>query len=361
MAVSSQNKIVSIHKCMFNKFIINKDNLINNIKQVAKQNPNSKICAMVKANAYGVGVNQVVKIIDDYVDFYGVACFFEAKNLSKLTKNKILIVGALEKEKINSQFSYTCSSLEDVLFLKYLNKKINVHLKVNSGMNRFGFGSINDFSMALKEIKFSKLNLEGVYTHFATDDDFVNVQMENFNKFLSIVKEKNFNPLIHADNSAVSLKHNHNLDMVRIGFNLFNSNKSGFKSVVEIKSKIVAINKVKKGELVGYNYKCVANKDTKIAIIPIGYADGFSTKLIGFNLIVGNVGCKVLNVCMDCFMLDITDLSIKKGTEVPILNLTNSLENYSKYLGVSEYEVLTNFSCIRANRLISSSNRENKQ
>ena len=346
---------------MFNKFVINKDNLINNIKQVAKQNPNSKICAMVKANAYGVGVNQVVKIIDDYVDFYGVACFFEAKNLSKLTKNKILIVGALEKEKINSRFSYTCSSLEDVLFLKYLNKKINIHLKVNSGMNRFGFVSINDFSMALKEIKFSKLNLEGVYTHFATDDDFVNVQMENFNKFVSIVKEKNFNPLIHADNSAVSLKHNHNLDMVRIGFNLFVLNNGLHKAVAEIKTRVVQINYVKKGELVGYGYKALADKDKKIAVVPVGYADGFSTNLIGFYLIINNVKCKVVNVSMDCFMVDVSNLNIKKGTEVPILNKDNTLKNYAKFLKISEYEVLTNFSRLRADKLISSSNRENKQ
>lgn len=346
---------------MFNRFIINKDNLINNIKQVAKQNPKSKICAMVKANAYGVGVNQVVKIIDKYTDFYGVACFFEAKNLAKLTKKKILIIGALEKANINKRFSYSCSSLEDVRFLKYLNKKINIHLKVNSGMNRFGFSSLQDFSKAIKEIKYSKLNLEGVYTHFATDDSFVNVQMENFNKFIKTVKENNLFPIIHADNSAVNLKFKHGLSMVRIGFNLYNLNNNSFKSVVEIYSKIVQINNIKKGDLVGYNYNFVANENMKVAIVPVGYADGFSIKNIGLKLVVENVSCKVLNVCMDCFMLDVTNLDVKKGTEVPILNNINSLSVYAKHLGISKYEVLTNFSFIRANKLISPFNWKHKQ
>lgn len=352
MGASSQKKKVSIHKCMFNKFIISKDNLINNIKQVAKLNPKSKICAMVKANAYGVGVNHVVKILDDYVDFYGVACFFEAQHLKRLTKKKILIVGPIEKNKTTNRFSYTCSSLEDVRFLKYLNKKLNIHLKINTGMNRFGFSSLEEFKLALKEIKQSKLNLEGVFTHFATDDSFVTTQMQEFLKIITIVKENKFFPIIHADNSLVNLKFNHNLNMVRIGFNLYNLYCNNFKSVVEIKSKIVQINKVKKGDLVGYNYKCVASKDMKVAIIPIGYADGFSTKLIGFNLLIDGTPCKVLNVCMDCFMLDIANLNLKKGSEIYILNNSNSLTRYSKYLDISEYEVLTNFSFMRADKIV---------
>jgi len=345
---------------MFNNFIVDKNNLINNVKQVAKLNPKSKICAMVKADAYGVGASTVVKVIDSYVDFYGVACFFEAEKIKKLTKKKILIVGSLEKNNIKGRYSYTCSSLHDVRFLKYLNKKINIHLKVNSGMNRFGFSSITEFNLAIQEIKHSKLNLEGVYTHFATDDKFVNNQMEIFNEFLKIVKQNKIFPIIHTDNSAVNLKYNHNFNMVRIGFNLFNLNSKDFKSVVLIKSKVVQINNVKKGALVGYNYKCVAVNDMQVAIVPLGYADGFSTKYIGLSINVNNVECKVLNVCMDCFMLDVTNLNIKKGTEVPILNNINSLTHYAKYSGFSEYEVLTNFSHIRASRLISTSYSENK-
>ena len=104
------------------------------------------------------------------------------------------------------------------------------------------------------------------------------------------------------------------------------------------------------------SFVCVALKDLIVAVVPIGYSDGFSVRNIGLMLDVCNVKCKVLNVCMDCFMLDVTDLNVKKGTEISILNEINSLSVYAKHLNISEYEVLTNFSSIRAEKLISTSN-----
>ena len=337
---------------MFNSYIVNKQNLINNIKQVAKLNPNSKICAMVKANAYGVGTDVVVPILNEFVDFYGVACFFEAKKLFKITNKKILIFGSIEQSCVDEKFSYTCSSLEDVMFLKGLNKRINIHLKINTGMNRFGFKYVGEFKKALKEILKSKLKLEGVYTHFATVDSYVETQMKKFLIFKNLVSKYFKDVIYHTDNSMVNLNKNHNLNMVRVGYNLFLNSSGQFKPVCKINSKIVAVNKIRKGEIVGYNKKFVADKNLTVGIVPVGYADGFSIKNIGLELIINNKKCKVLNVCMDCFMVDITKAKIKKGTDVQILGNINSLQNYSKYLSVNEYEVLTNFALIRANKII---------
>ena len=127
---------------MFNTYLVNKNNLIHNIKQAIEINPYTKVCAMVKADAYGVGVDGVVPLLNDYVDFFGVACFFEAKKIKNLTNKKILIVGPLERNDIDIDFSYTCSNVDDVKFLMSLNRKIFIHLKVNTGMNRFGFSSL---------------------------------------------------------------------------------------------------------------------------------------------------------------------------------------------------------------------------
>lgn len=345
---------------MFNKVVISETNLISNVKQVKKNNPNSLICAMVKANAYGVGQKQVVQILNEYVDYFGVACFFEAKNIKRLTNKKILIVGALEKGVIDKCFSYTCHCLEDVEYLIKKDIKLNIHLKVNTGMNRFGFKNIKDFNLALQKIKHSKLNLEGVFTHFATSDGYVEVQYNKFKKFLYVLKKQNLKAIIHADNSVVEETRNHNLNMVRIGFNLYNLNNEKYSSVVEIKSKIVQINYVQKNELVGYNKNFIADRRLKVAIIPIGYADGFDLRYIGFNLIINSKPCKVLNICMDCFMLDVSSLKIKKGDSVYILNKQNSLKRYSLYSKLSEYQVMTNFSKIRAVKLVSPSNCENK-
>ena len=345
---------------MFNYIMINKDNLINNIKQVKANNHNSKICAMVKANAYGVGQIEVVQILEKYVDYFGVACFFEAENVSKHTNKKILIVGPLEKCCVDERFSYACHSLEDVEYLISTNKKINVHLKVNSGMNRFGFSSIKGFKSAIKKIKKSNLVLEGVFTHFATSDNFVEKQMSEFNKYLKYINKYKLNPIIHTDNSIVQENQNHGFDMVRVGFCLYNQTDEKYNAVCEIKSKVVQINNVKKGDLVGYDYKFVADKKMKVAVLPIGYADGLDLRLIGFKLNINGRECEILNICMDCFMLDVTGINIKKEDYIYLLNKYNPLKNYANYLKISEYQVMCNFSKMRATRLIFIPDSENK-
>lgn len=337
---------------MFNKMIIYKNNLINNIKQVKAENLKSKVCAMVKANAYGVGEEHVVKVLEDYVDFFGVACFFEAQKIRNMTNKKILIFGAVEKEQLDERFSYSCGDLEDLKNLISSNKRLCVHLKINTGMNRYGFKDLKVFKKVLNMIKQSNLILEGVYTHFASADDFVHEQMQRFKKFIKICHVNNLKPLIHADNSKVSEFNNHKLDMVRIGFNLYNKNGGWYLPVVEIKSYVAQIQEVTKGDLVGYDYKFVAKENMRVAILPVGYADGFDSKLAGMDLVIDGVKCKILNICMDCFMLDVTKVNVKKGDEIFILNKFNSLKDYATYLNASEYEIMTKFSYIRAERLL---------
>ena len=341
---------------MFNDIIINKDILINNIKQVKQNNQNSLICAMVKANAYGVGQKQVVHILNDYVDFFGVACFFEAKQIKKYTDKKILIVGKLDKQDIDKTFSYTCSSLDDVKFLISKNEKFNAHLKINTGMNRFGFSSIKQFETAIKKIVKSKLVLEGVFTHFATTDNFVEKQKSNFDKFVKILNRYNLKPIIHTDNSSVQETRNHHFNMVRVGFCLYHENNNKYQPIIKIRTRIVQINKIKKDELVGYDYRFVANKKMQIAVLPIGYADGFDLRLIGFEILLNGQKCKILNICMDCCMIDITNRKIKKEDYIYIVDEYNPLKAYAEYLKVSPYQIMCNFSNMRANRLISISN-----
>lgn len=346
---------------MFNEILISKDNLINNIKQAKHNNLGAKVCAMVKANAYGVGLKEVVRSIDDFTDYYGVACFFEAKNLEKLTSKPILIVGVLETKTPNLRFEYTCQCLEDVIFLKQYNLPIKIHIKVNTGMNRFGVKDKLEYLQMLKEIKSSKLNLVGIFTHFATGDKFVSRQMKIFEGFVSVGKMLFPNLIVHADNSYVNKFFNHHLDMARIGFDLYNLNGFGFKSVVELTSTVVNIIELKSGEMVGYNRRFVADRDIKVAVVPLGYADGFSLKNIGIVLLVKNKPCRVLNVCMDCFMLDVSNIDIKKGDKIYIIDKSNPLSVYSKQIAISEYEVMTNFSNARAQRKLVSSAHNNSE
>lgn len=337
---------------MFNEFIINKNILISNVKQAKKICSNCKICAMVKANAYGVGAKTVVKILNDYVDYFGVACFFEAKEIKNLTNKKILIVGPLEKRKLDCNFSYTCNSVEDLKFVASQNNAIPVHLKINTGMNRYGIKTIKELKHCLNIIKDNNMNLEGVFTHFSTSDEFVDVQFKKFKKFINVVKSFKFNPIFHCDNSETSFKFNHKMDMVRLGHCLYIGDQKKFNQVVKIVSQVRQINRIKKGEFVGYNKRFVAEKNMLVATVPFGYADGFSVNNIGFFLNIKNVECKILNVCMDCFMLDVTNLNLKIGDKIEILNEKNNLKFYAKNSKIIDYEIMCRFSFSRTKKIL---------
>ena len=333
---------------MFNRMYIDSKKLLNNL-EIIKENCGCKVCAMVKANAYGVGLKEVVLALKGRVDFFGVACVEEAEEVKAYASNKILIVGALERENVKDMsFSYTCASLDDLDFLIGLNKKIKVHLKINTGMNRFGIKP-TEVETALRKIVASKLILEGVFTHFATADEYVAVQFRRFKKVIKFVESFNLRPMFHVDNSANLKKHN--LDMVRVGFDLYDADLP-FCQVVSITGYVQQVNKVKAGELVGYNYNCVAKSNMKVAVVSLGYADGFLRGLIGSEISVMGVKCKVLNVCMDCFMLDVSKIKICKGARLFILNDENNLSIYAKHLNTSEYEVMTNFGKMRAKRIL---------
>ena len=131
--------------------------------------------------------------------------------------------------------------------------------------------------------------------------------------------------------------------------------------VVSIKSQVVQVNKCVCGDIVGYNKRCVVTKPTKVAVIPVGYADGFLSSYIGLKIWVKGKLCEVLNVCMDCFMLDVSNLNIKKGDFVFLINKQNPLSKYSRYSNLSEYEVMCNFHNIRACKKLIFSHRHNKQ
>ena len=331
---------------MFNKFYISKSNLLHNLKLV-KEKTNAKVCAMVKANAYGVGLKEVVTILSNKVDFFGVVNSAEADYVRELTSNKILIVGPLEHKSLKD-YSYACCNLKDIKYLIAKNKKIYIHIKINTGMNRFGL-NISQLKVALKLIAKSKLVVEGVFTHFATNDSFVDCQYRMFTKAVLLIKKHGYNPIVHADNSANITKHN--LDMVRVGFKLYNEH-SPFKPIVKIMAKVLQVNTVNRGAVIGYDYNFVASKKMRVAVVSLGYADGFMHGLIGCNIFVKGKMCKVLNVCMDCFMLDVTDVNIKVGEDIYILNKKNTLFNYAKYLNTSPYEIGTNFSKIRAKKYL---------
>ena len=173
------------------------------------------------------------------------------------------------------------------------NIPIKVHIQINTGLNRFGIRTITEYKKCLKLIKGSLVEIEGVYSHFATksqDVNFIYRQYLRFNQFKKISLEKKV--IYHIANSyATNYSSKFHLDMVRTGFVLYGyaKNDLGNKPVLTIRSQIINVSNVRRGDTVGYDRTYVAQRNMRIAVVPIGYADGFNRRLSNkFSLTINN-------------------------------------------------------------------------
>ena len=345
----------------FSEYIINKPNLLHNVKYIKnKIGENVKLCAVVKCDAYGLGIENVVPIIDNEVDFYAVANCKEGMNLRLFTSKPILILGQVETSNIllciKNNLSITVDSIEVLYKILCLDigGTLKVHIKINTGMNRYGINNIEELSRILKVIKSQRnIILEGIYTHFATSEkntQFIKKQHNLFEKIIKNVKNKKI--LVHCCSSFGTLKCGNFLhDMVRVGFALYSKTNydNNLRNVVSIKSQLTHIQKLNKGESVGYECSFVADKDMKIGVVPYGYGDGFLRALsnLGFVLIKGVKANVIGKVCMDAMIVDLTDIDdVQLYDRVTILGCDFGKEidvfTWSNLLDSSPYEMLTN-------------------
>lgn len=297
---------------MKNLFIIKK-NLLHNLK-VVKSKTNAKILAVVKANAYGHGILPICKILKDKVDFFGVACLEEALQIRNFdTTSKILVMGNTSNFVLASKHNISVAiySMNEVITLiKNLKKikKIRIHIKVDTGMNRLGFSSIPELKKALKLLKKhqNKIEIEGVFTHFATlrnDINFFKGQQERFERFLKSFNDYQ-NLLIHGGGSLTSL-HQNTYNMLRFGIFLYGYGSKHLKPVMCIKAKPISLKKVKQGQNVGYSKSYITENDCLVATLPIGYHDGIPRSFIGEFVYYKKMPLKILSVCMDMTIVEV--------------------------------------------------------
>lgn len=351
----------------FSDYIVNTRAMIFNINQYKKLNSKTKICAVVKADGYGLGIENFVAKIEKYVDFFAVACFLEAIKLRNLTDKPILILNFVAKENLqkcaDKNISVSVFSLEHLKQIKRYVKhgNIKIHFAINTGMNRIGFDDTKRFKLCLQyACKLKNLMIEGIFTHFynAISSADTNKQVCIFIHFLDIIKTFNFKGLIvHASASDASfLYENFGFDMVRLGICIYGYGGANvkLKQAVCINSKVINVCKVKKGESVGYGKNFVAKKDMVIATIPLGYADGiFRSYSKKGRVIINNTYCKIVgNICMDMFMCDVTNTGAKVGDNVIVLGANKygkkiTAEDIAKCCDTISYEILTN---IKRNR-----------
>ena len=339
---------------------INLDNLKYNIDKIINFNKKyDYYFGVVKANAYSHGDIEISKeIIKHGINYLAVSSLEEAINIrKKIKKIPILCLEPIDVKYlfIAKKFNVTISvnSLEYAEKIK--NKKLNlkIHIKLDTGMNRLGIKDKKELEKTVLILKSnSNFELEGIFTHFATsdcDENFYNYQVS---KFLELTKNLDLSifKIIHIDNSASQLNYE-KLNFVngaRIGISMYGVNTTNkdikLKPVLSLYSKIIQIKDLKKGEGVSYGLKYVAQKNEKIAIVPIGYADGIIRKNTGRNVLINNIKYKIIgNICMDMLIVLVDNL-VKENDIVTLIGDSIDTKYISNYLDTIEYEVLCTLS-----------------
>ncbi|MCW1964469.1 bifunctional UDP-N-acetylmuramoyl-tripeptide:D-alanyl-D-alanine ligase/alanine racemase [Chryseobacterium viscerum] len=341
---------------------------INYHKSLLK--PGTKMMAMVKANAYGLGSYEVSEFLQHHhIDYLGVAYVDEGVELRKKGITTPIIVMNPEQHSYQTIIEY---NLEPeiysfrVLELFYeavqksgYDKKYPIHIKLETGMHRLGF---KDFELDQLSETLSQKNVkvQSLFSHLSSSDmpeekEFTLKQLEVFEKNSSyLIQKLEYTPLRHILNSSgITSYTNYQFDMVRIGIGMLgespdNEIQKQLQSVVSFKTVISQISMVENGESVGYSRKYKADHLTRIATIPVGYADGIP-RLIGNQ--VGNVGVNktlapiIGNICMDMMMINIDDIpNVKEGDTVTVFNAKPSLKEFAAYCKTITYEVLTSIS-----------------
>lgn len=305
-----------------------------------------KIMAIIKADAYGHGDCEVAEVLRDLVDAYGVAIPEEALRLRERGVRKmILILGYTGsdwfEDIIENDISQTVYNYEMARKLSdaacRLDKKARIHIKIDTGMSRIGFMPVKDNIEVIHSIsELPGLEIEGIFTHFArADEKTPDAAREPFEKYMMFVSELEnrgiYIPVKHVANSAAILQFPDScLDMVRSGISTYglypseNVQKDNIylKPALQWKSVVSFVKWIHSGTSVSYGGTFVAKRDTKVATIPVGYADGVRRELSGKGkvLIRGQYAPIIGRVCMDQFMVDVTHIDpVLEGDEVTLI------------------------------------------
>ncbi|MBQ6229686.1 MAG: alanine racemase [Eubacterium sp.] len=305
-----------------------------NIETIQALNPaDRKTLLVIKADAYGHGAVSFAKEFDDLADYFGVACIDEGVELRNAGITKpVLILGNTDEEDFETAIEHDitmavydaekCRLLSDTA-LK-LGKKAKVHIKADSGMSRIGFQcSEEGVREAEKLLYMDGLDVEGIFTHFAKadyiDKSDALKQREAFTGFIDALTEKGFIfRLKHIDNSAGAMElHSKGFDMMRLGIVIYGLEPSEemdkavvLQPAMTLKAHITHIKTLEPGRGISYGWTYVTDKPVRVATVSAGYADGYprSQSNIGRVIIRGKYAPILGRVCMDQFMVDVTDI-----------------------------------------------------
>ena len=352
---------------------INLNALVHNLNYFrSRLKPGVKMMAMVKATSYGSGSFEIANILQfHHADYLAVAYTDEGVELRKAGITLPIMVMNPEMQSFETMISH---KLEPEIYnFRLLGQAADilqkhtgsdgfsfpVHLKLDTGMHRLGFEErdLNELVIRIRNIRAMKV--QSIFTHLAATDEsehdgFTKQQLEKFDRMSGLIQKSFSYPILrHALNSSGIIRFNEaQFDMVRLGIGMYGfastwHEQRQLQHVATLKTTISQVKNVPAGETIGYSRTAKLTRDTMVATVAIGYADGINRKLSngkGSMMVNGKPAPIIGNVCMDMCMLDITDVPAKEGDEVIVFGAEYPVTEMSKILGTIPYEVLTSIS-----------------
>ena len=353
---------LQVHKTMAE---INLTTLVDNYKKIkAVIGPKVKLMAMVKAFGYGSGSVEVARILQfHHVDYLSVAYADEGVALRQAGIHVPIMVMNVDETTFDTLvkyhlepeiFSFSQYQQFDQFIKNQAISNFPIHIKLNTGMNRLGFDmdTIENLCGLLKSN--SQLKVQTIFSHLSgsgnkTLEDFTHQQLDLFNRAAAKIETAlGYTTLKHIANSdAIFLNPVFHLDMVRLGIGLYGTSQGplSLEPVIQLTTTISQIRHLKKGDTVGYNRAGVLLRDSIIATVRLGYADGYSRQLglgKGAMWVNGLLAPIVGDICMDMTMIDITDIaSVQEGDAVQVFGKNLAITQVAKWAGTIPYEILT--------------------
>ncbi|HEY2980570.1 MAG TPA: alanine racemase [Anaerolineales bacterium] len=348
---------------------VNLSQLRQNLANIRAHVAPSSVMVMVKANAYGHGVDGVAPYIEPYTDCFGVALVEEAIALRALgIKKPILVAGGTLPEQLNLFLEYDLTltaSSSDLLaaaerVASSAQKRLKVHLKLDTGMERVGVREYDAEDFLRNSLACNHLDIEGIYTHLANseiaDQRFSRMQLERFHHALRFYEKTGAPPprFRHVANSGgiLQLREAH-MDMVRPGVLFYgvypgaeSARNVAVKPALTWRSRVAYTKITRPGRPVSYGSLWQADRPSRIVTIPCGYADGYFRRMTNQARVIvnGKSYPQVGRICMDQFMVDLGEAVAELGDPVVLLGESITAEDLAAWSGTNEYEVLTNIS-----------------
>ncbi len=348
---------------------IDLNNLEHNVKVLKRAMlQKCELMAVVKAEAYGHGLYEIATHLNKIgVKAFAVATIDEGIKLRQYgVLGEILILGytapARAKELRKYDLTQTLIDYKYALLLDKQGYDVMTHIKVDTGMHRLGFDA-KDIEKISAVFSMKHIKVSGIYTHLCAADSvdekdifFTNVQIESFYNLLNQLKEKGITiPKIHIQSSYGLLNYPElKCDYVRVGVSLYGVLSSpndrtklhlDLRPVLSLKSRVILLREIKKGESVGYSRSFVANRDSLIASLPVGYADGYPRNLScgkSYVLINGHQAPVVGKICMDQLAVDVTDIPNVKTGSIATLIGKDGKEEITAPMVAESAESITN-------------------